>query len=86
MKKLGLLLAIAASSVLLAACGEDAAKRTAEAYGFDNVSLTGTPWFGCGHDDSAFYNHSFTATNAKGQPISGVICGSAFKGYTVRLN
>lgn len=84
MKKLGIALALSAT-LFLAACGEQDAKRAVEAYGFDSVTIGGTPWYGCGESDSFFYNQRFTALNNKGKAVSGVVCGSVFKGYTVRV-
>lgn len=84
MKKV-LLIGACLSALALAGCGEDDARRVIEAHGFRNPKLTGTPWFGCGESDSVLYNQSFTAIGPGDKPVSGVACGGALKGWTVRL-
>ncbi len=88
MKKIILILAC-----FLTSCTNDSeARRTLEAQGFDNIRIGGYAWFGCGQDDGA--SNTFTATNAKGQAVSGVVCcgtyegnplGGLAKGCTVRF-
>jgi hypothetical protein len=82
MKKLALVLLLA---LPLAACGEESAVNAIEANGFTNVRLGGTPWYGCSDSDSAFYNTLFTATAPNGKTVTGVACGGALKGWTVRI-
>lgn len=82
--RIGLVIA-ATLSLCLAGCDESGAKRAIEDFGLSDVTLGGMPWFGCGNDDNAFYNHSFEARNTKGRPVKGVVCGGPFKGYTVRI-
>lgn len=76
--------------LLLAALGvgctpSDAeARRTLDAYGFTDVELTGYSWMGCGDDDST--STGFTAVNAKGDAVQGVVCcGFLTKACTVRF-
>jgi len=82
MKKL---IAIACLSVL-AGCGVDQtkAKRILESQGLSGVSIGGYAFWGCGQDDD--FASTFTAKDAKGQAVSGVVCGGVFKGYTVRFD
>jgi len=73
---------------LLAACTDPGeATRAAEAYGFTNVQTTGFRWTGCGSDDDQATG--FTAYNAQGRYVSGVVCSnwSPFgKSSTVRID
>lgn len=82
MKKL---IAIACLS-LLAGCGvnEVKAKRILESQGLSDVIIGGYTILGCGKEDT--YRSSFTAKDAHGQNISGVVCGGMLKGYTVRFD
>ncbi|MBB3411251.1 hypothetical protein FHT87_005204 [Rhizobium sp. BK316] len=79
------LVAIACLSVL-AGCGVDhtKAKRILEGQGLSDVVIGGYSWFGCGKEDT--YRSSFTAKDAKGHDIRGVVCGGVLKGYTVRFD
>lgn len=82
MKKLaGLIVAL-----FLAGCGEDSAKRAIEAHGFSNVVLNGPVWWGCSDSDDFFWNSKFAAESVNGRPVSGVVCGGAMKGWTVRID
>lgn len=41
-------------------------------------------WFSCGKGD--LFQTPFTATNAKGQKVDGVVCKGLFKGSTIRFD
>ena len=71
----------------LAACSDpNGAREAAEAYGLRDVQIGGYAWIGCARDDDQ--HTKFTATNANGQRVEGVVCGnwSPFGKYsTVRI-
>lgn len=82
-KKIAITIALAAS--VLAGCTQpETAKRALEAQGFSDIQMKGYAFFGCGKDD--LYSDKFTAKNAKGAPVSGVVCGGLLKGATVRFD
>lgn len=71
--------------MLLAACtDESGAIRTAENHGFSNVRATGYRFTGCSDND--VFRTGFTATNASGRVVSGVVCSSWLKSNTLRLD
>lgn len=71
-------------SVVIAACSDpEGAKKAAEDAGYENVSTSGYSWFSCGKDDT--FSTGFSATNAHGRPVRGVVCSGWLKGATVRL-
>ena len=52
--------------------------------GYEDVVITGWNPFSCSEDD--FYKTGFTATNPKGNRVSGTVCsGLLFKGSTIRF-
>lgn len=60
------------------------AEKAARAHGFSDVKVHGHGWFACAKDD--FYATKFTATNARGEKVEGVVCsGLFFKNSTVRF-
>jgi hypothetical protein len=78
--------------VAIVACGGagDDGYNAVVSAGFDNVVIGDAAiWYsGCGRDDS--YNSYFTATNAQGRRVSGVVCcgtgaGCGGKACTVRF-
>jgi len=50
--------------------------------GFTNINLTGYKYFACSDSDS--FNTGFTATNAQGKNVEGVVCCGFAKKCTVR--
>jgi hypothetical protein len=82
MKKLALI----CLTLLLAGCGEDSAKRAIEAHGFADVTLTGSVLWGCSESDDFFWNSKFAAKAVNGRRVTGVVCGGALKGWTVRID
>ena len=75
-----LLLALCA----LSACSSrDDATKALEGMGFTNIVTNGHAWFGC--SDSDDFATKFTATNVRGQRVSGVVCSGWGKGATVRF-
>ena len=80
MKKLLMILA----TLALASCTNyDDGKRALDAEGFTEVQFTGYGWLACSEDD--FYHTKFTAKNASGKRVSGVVCsGLLFKNATIR--
>lgn len=74
-------------ALLLTACGagEDG-KRAVESAGFTDVVIGDSATWRCGEDDS--YNSHFTAVNAQGRKVSGVVCcgtSGCSKACTVRF-
>ena len=78
----GLIIVAAAA---LSSCSPPAATtiRDVEAFGFTDVHLTGYQLLGCGKDD--VWHEGFTARNAGGRSVTGVVCSAPLKGATVRL-
>lgn len=52
--------------------------------GYKDVTLTGYTFFGC--DEKDWYHAGFTAEGPSGRIVAGVVCGSPWKGATIRLN
>lgn len=70
--------------MLLSGCTAPQDARDAlEAQGFTEVSTGGYAFFGCGNDDA--FHTEFTAKNAAGKRVSGVVCSGWFKGATIRF-
>lgn len=71
--------------VLLMACtaDEEQARKVLEAYGFEQITFGGYPFYRCGKDDE--FNIEFSAINVKKQPVSGAVCCGLWKSCTVRL-
>lgn len=85
-----LLAALALLTVAMSSCAcEDraGAEQTLRSLGFKEVHLGAPKVFsGCGKEDMA--NNPFTARNAAGEMVSGVVCCGgplSFKGCTVRF-
>ena len=81
-----ILIAITVSLALSGCMPMDAerATRALESSGMHDVKLGGMAYFGC--DEKDIFRQKFTATNAAGQHVSGVVCGGVFKGATVRFD
>lgn len=82
MKKIAF--AVAALAALAACTDTEGAKRAAENSGLTEVEAGGYSLFGCGQDD--MFRTKFTAKNAVGKRVEGVVCSSWFKGSTVRFD
>ena len=77
-------IAMAALVLTLAACTDpDGARRTAENHGLTHVQITGYSFWGCSEDDG--WRTEFTALNAQGRSVRGVVCSGVLKGNTLRL-
>lgn len=61
----------------------DRTVSTLEAQGFTEVEPGGYTYFGCGHGD--VFHTEFTATNANGNAVSGIVCCGWLKSCTVRF-
>lgn len=70
--------------LLATACTDDAAaRRTLQAQGLTDVTITGWSAFSCSEDD--FTSTGFKATNVQGNRVSGAVCcGMLFKNCTIR--
>jgi hypothetical protein len=71
-------------AISLVACGADEQqiRRFLEHEGYREIVLTGSEFVGCHRDE--FQATGFTALNATGTRVSGVVCGG-FGANTVRL-
>jgi len=82
----GILLLLLALGFFMPICcgvGEDTARRAFDAAGLENPKLGGYAWLRCSEDDS--FKSYFTATNAKGAHVEGVICCGLLKSCTLRF-
>lgn len=71
------------AAVFNGGCGAgDKGREALENQGFTDVQLGDHAWYGCSKDDS--FNSHFTATNANGRRVSGIVCCGTWKGCTVR--
>ena len=78
------LLCLATSFALMACSDEGAAKDSLVKAGFEDIKITGYSPLSCGEDD--FSSTGFTATNANGTKVEGVVCcGLIFKECTIRF-
>ena len=72
--------------MLLSGCTAPQDARDAlEAQGFTEVSTGGYAFFGCGNESNVQQCTEFTAKNAAGKRVSGVVCSGRFKGATIRF-
>lgn len=73
------------ATLALAACSPSTTDvaRDVEDYGFTEVQIGSWSTWYCGKDD--LWGYHFKATNAQGRRVSGVVCGAALKGATVRI-
>ena len=76
---------IVTAALVLTACtvSPQTATSAAEDMGFTDVKLGGPSFFGCADEDG--FTRTFTAKNAAGRPVQGVICKGLLKGATVRI-
>lgn len=73
------------TTLILAGCSDpDGAKRAVEALGLTDVQTHGWSAWGCGKGDD--FTTRFSATNAQGKRVTGVVCGGWLKGSTVRID
>lgn len=81
----GIVLSATLAALILTGCTDpDGAKKAAEDMGFRDVKAGGYGWFSCDGKSDTFSTR-FTAINAQGRPVSGVVCSGWLKGATVRL-
>lgn len=78
MKRLLLVAAIA----LFSCADESGARNALTSAGFTEIQLQGYDFFACGKGDD--FATKFTASNVRGQKISGVVCCGIVKGCTIR--
>lgn len=83
-------LIIAAAALLaLGACTDpEKATRALDNLGMTDIEVTGYRYFGCDNSENSSdtFHTGFTAKNAKGKPVSGVVCSGWMKGATVRFD
>ena len=78
-----LLLSCALTPALVGCTDETSARRALEAEGFTDIVTGDYAPFACADGDD--FATRFTATNARGQRVSGVVCSTWFgKNATVR--
>lgn len=63
---------------------EDGAYNLLMKEGYSDIHITGYEYFAC--SDSDKYRTGFTATNMKGNKVSGVVCCGYLKACTIRYN
>lgn len=83
MTKLKFCLAAALAMLVLFGCDDQTAQGAVENNGFTAVQLEGWDVFACGRDD--WYARAFTATNANGRRVHGVVCCGLMKKCTIRF-
>jgi len=72
-------------AITLTACSQpETAQKVLASQGFTKIQTQGWGMFGCGQDDT--FSTKFTAVGAKGENVSGVVCGGWMKGSTVRFD
>ncbi len=71
------------SDVIPLRMSEARATSALESSGARNVQLGGIAFLGCKGDK---FRRKFTATNAEGRPIKGVVCGGWWSDDTIRYN
>lgn len=70
--------------LLLTACTDpETAVRAAEGVGLTDVKTSGYNMWACGDDYT--YTTEFTAKNAHGKEVSGVVCSGYLSGASVRI-
>jgi hypothetical protein len=79
-----IIIALVVSAIIMASDSEDGAKRALEAHGFVEIQLTGYRWIGCNRDEN--YRMGFQAKDAKGKPVTGVVCRGLLTGGSVRID
>ena len=81
MNKLILCLAI----VFLTGCTRpEKATLALQASGYTEIKMNGYAFFGCDENDT--FRDSFTAKGANGKSVDGSVCGTLFKGSTIRVD
>jgi len=74
---------IALGAFCLSCDSPDRATMTLRQAGYTDIRTTGWDPFSCGEDD--MFTTGFTATNPRGDTVSGVVCCGLWKGCTVRF-
>ena len=82
MRKTLILLSTVALLGLTGCSDGKVAQKAAEDMGFTDVVTGGWTPFGCGKEDA--FTTTFTAKNAQGKPVEGVVCSGWFGYATVR--
>jgi hypothetical protein len=83
MKKNSIIAIVFASLIVFGCTDADRAYQTLLNAGFSDVEITGYSFFGCSEDD--VFHTKFTARNAHGNYVDGVVCSGWFKGATIRF-
>lgn len=83
MKKL-LLIAALVSLTACAPMSDDTAREALDDAGLKDIQLHGMAMLGCGEKD--FFRKKFSAKNANGKQVEGVVCGGFLKGATIRYD
>lgn len=80
------IVALSAIALAVASCGvnPEKAEKVLRSSGVQNPVIDGYAWFGCDEKDS--FASNWHGIGNDGKPVSGVICGGIFKGYTVRFD
>lgn len=75
-------LLLTATIALFSCTDESGARNALVNAGFTEIQLQGYDFFACGKDDD--FASKFTASNLRGQKVSGVVCCGILKGCTIR--
>ena len=60
------------------------ATRTLQEAGMDHIQITGYRFFGC--DEDVPSHTGFSATNPRGQIVTGTVCSGWFRGSTIHYD
>ncbi|MCG7219518.1 hypothetical protein [Acinetobacter sp. AG3] len=72
------------SVLLISGCSSSTdAEKALKAAGYTDIQTHGRAFFSCSEDDT--FATKFSATNSKGERISGAVCSSWLKGSTIRF-
>ena len=85
MRTVSLLVMLVVLFALVSACrdGKGTIKVLTQE-GYTQIEVGGYDFFGCGKDDT--FATKFTATNAHGKRVRGVVCSGFMKGRTIRFH
>lgn len=81
MRKTILIIAV----LLISGCSSsNDAQKALKAAGYTDIQTHGKAFFACSKDDT--FATKFSATNSKGERVSGAVCSGWLKGSTIRFN
>lgn len=75
---------ICVGEILVGCTDSTTAERALQNLGMSNIETQGYAIWGCGESD--VFHTRFTARNAQGRVVTGVVCSGWLKGSTVRFD